>query len=69
MKTKMVIIDYTNWRGERATRRVIPRSIVFASNEWHSEMQWLLIALDVEKADERTFALKDIHSWKVVPQP
>jgi predicted DNA-binding transcriptional regulator YafY len=57
-----VLIDYTNHRGERRERRVMPLGIMFGSNEYHREDQWLLHALDVEKNALRTFALKDIHS-------
>lgn len=58
-----VLIDYTNWRGERGRRRIQPLRIVFENNEWHPESQWLLEAVDVEKGQERSFALAQIHSW------
>jgi hypothetical protein len=58
-----VIIDYTNYRGERSLRTVIPVSIDFSSNQWHTEPQWLLTAVDVDKCELRIFAMKDIHSW------
>lgn len=61
--TKTVTIDYTNWRGERSERIIIPLEIVFESNQWHPEPQWLLRAWDVEKKAERLFALQTIHSW------
>jgi predicted DNA-binding transcriptional regulator YafY len=59
-----VVIDYTNWRGERSLRVVEPKSIFFGKNEWHREPQWLLSALDVQKKEVRTFALASIHSWR-----
>jgi hypothetical protein len=59
-----VIIDYTNWRGERALRRIIPLSIAFENNEYHPETQWLMEAVDVDKGKIRTFAMRDIHSWQ-----
>ncbi len=34
---KEVIIDYTNWRGERSVRRIFPLGISFENNEWHPE--------------------------------
>lgn len=58
-----VTIDYTNWRGARSMRRVRPVSIVYENNEWHPETQWLLYAIDLEKGEERCFALAGIHSW------
>lgn len=61
---KEVIIDYTNWRGERSLRRILPLETFFGLNEFHPGEQWLLKAIDVEKNVERVFAMKDIHSWK-----
>ena len=59
-----VVIDYTNHRGERDRRIVAPITIAYANNQWHTEDQWLLIAMDVEKNKLRYFAMKDIHSWQ-----
>lgn len=60
----VVIIDYTNWRGERAERKVIPGRFVYEATEWHPEEQWILYAFDVERNNERGFALLNIHSIK-----
>jgi predicted DNA-binding transcriptional regulator YafY len=62
-----VLIDYTNYRGERSVRKIVPGQLYFGHNEFHKEDQWLLDALDVEKDALRTFAMKDIHSWAVEP--
>ncbi len=59
----VVAIDYTNYRGERAIRRILPLRMRFAATEWHPERQWLLTAIDVEKDAERDFAMRDVHSW------
>ena len=59
-----VLIDYTNWRGERGERRVLPLSIQWESSEWHPDPQWIVHAVDVEKGRTRGFAMKDIHAWK-----
>lgn len=61
----IIVIDYTNWRGERALRRVWPftGSIRFDSTEWHPEPQWIIDVFDVAKKERRIFAMKDIHSW------
>lgn len=66
MNEREVEIDYTNWRGHRAVRRIKPDlfGIVFGVNEWHKEPQWLLSATLSETGEKRTFAMKDIHSWK-----
>ncbi len=58
---KEIKILYKNYRGEVAHRRIIPKSITFTSNEWHPEKQFLLTALDVEKGEDRHFAMKDIQ--------
>lgn len=64
VKQSRVVIDYTNWRGERSKRTIEPFSIRFGSTEWHKEDQWLLMAW-TDKG-RREFAMKDIHSWKEV---
>ena len=61
---KVVVIDYTNWKGERAKRRIKPLNIVFENNEWHPTSQWMVKAVDMEKLETRFFALANIHSWK-----
>lgn len=61
---KEVVIEYTNYKGVFGKRKIVPQKIYFGSNEWHTEDQWLLDAFDVEKDTNRTFALKDIKSWK-----
>lgn len=60
----IVAIDYTNHRGERGERLILPRRIYFATARWHRCPQWLLDAWDILKEDDRTFAMKDIHSWR-----
>lgn len=59
-----VMIDYTNWRGVRSVRRIIPLGITYENNEWHPDSQWMIEAVDVEKGEHRLFALANIHSWK-----
>lgn len=51
---------YRNWRGEVSQRRVRPLGIRFGSTEWHPEPQWLLRAVDLDKDEEREFAMRDI---------
>lgn len=64
---KDVTIKYTNWRGETAMRRILPKKLIFASTEWHPQEQWLLVAHDLDKDAERTFACKDIQDWDPSP--
>ena len=60
----VVVIDYTNHRGERARRRIRPAAIRFGEAEWHPGPQWLMEAICLEKNAQRTFAMKDIHGWE-----
>lgn len=48
---------YRNWRGETATRSVRPIGVRFGSSQWHRTPQWLLRAFDLNKNEEREFAL------------
>lgn len=61
---KVVEIDYTNWRGERGLRRIVPCRLIFENNEWHTETQWMIEAIDLDRCEPRVFALSNIHSWK-----
>ena len=58
--TRLLTFTYTNWRGETAERRVDPAvRLWFGSSEWHPEEQWFLQAFDMDKREERDFALRD----------
>jgi len=65
-----VTIDYTNWRGERRRRRVRPLRFYFGEVSWHPGPQWLMDAVDLDRAKTdddnrtRTFALSGVHSWR-----
>lgn len=61
---RAVQIVYTNYRNETAPRTIIPERIWFGSTSWHPEPQWLLDALDLEKDEQRSFAVADIKAWK-----
>ncbi len=62
-ETSSVKIVYTNYKGETDMRKIIPKEIVFGSNQWHKEDQWLLLAYDLDKKADRNFAMKDIRAW------
>lgn len=51
---------YTNWRGETAVRRLLPRRIYWGSNQWHREPQYLVDCYDDMVGEIRSFALKDM---------
>lgn len=62
--TRIVEIDYTNWRGHRRVRQIVPVAVTFDSNDYHPEPQWLLLAYDgADKSVVKTFAMSRIHSW------
>jgi len=61
---KIVMINYTNWKGVTSLRKIIPIEIFFGATEWHKEEQWLLKAYDLDKNAERSFSVKDIKSWQ-----
>lgn len=63
-----VEIDYTNWKGERSLRRIRPTCLAWSfGNDWHPDPQFVLVALDLDKNQERTFAMSGIHSWRSLP--
>lgn len=64
MSDKKVQIVYKNWKAVTAERRITPLKMYWGSTNFHQEPQWLLIAMDEDKQEERTFAMKDISSWK-----
>ena len=53
-------MTYTNYRGETAVRRIRPIRIEVSSSEWHPKEQLVLVALDLDKNEERNFAVADI---------
>lgn len=62
-KLQEIKILYKNYKGEISIRTIVPKEIKFLSSEWHPEEQWCLIAHDLDKDAERTFACKDIIAW------
>jgi predicted DNA-binding transcriptional regulator YafY len=61
---KVVEIDYTNWKGERRYRRVVPRDMWFGISRWHHERQWFLRAWCLESNEQREFCMATIHDWR-----
>ncbi len=60
---KHVLIDYTNWRRQRAERVILPTSLWFGTTEQHPKQEWMVKGFDVEKKAERDFTLRTIHYW------
>lgn len=53
--------DYVNWRGERGVRRASgPYSIRYGTSQYHTEPQFLLSAVDLERGQTREYALRDM---------
>ena len=63
----ILLIDFTNYKGERRERKVRPlrRALWFGVTKHHPECQWFLHAWDLEKNEERDFPIKNMHAWKV----
>ncbi|MBY3034857.1 hypothetical protein [Rhizobium laguerreae] len=51
---------YKNWRGESSVRTALPIKIWYGKTDWHPDEQWFIKAIDVEKGEERDFALIDM---------
>lgn len=58
---KELQFQYKNWRGETSVRRVLPMKIWYGKTDWHPDEQWFIKAIDVEKGEERDFALTDMN--------
>lgn len=52
---------YRNWRGKVAERRAEVLGIKWGATSWHPEPGWLLRALDLDKGEERLFAMADMR--------
>jgi hypothetical protein len=62
--------DYVNFRGNSSYRRVQVEGIVFGSNEWHEDRQWLMKGFDLDKRETRYFAMVDMTNVrKYEPEP
>lgn len=55
-----IVFWYKNYAGVEGYRRVRPISIRFGVSDWHKEPQWLMLADDLEKGEQREFAMRDI---------
>ena len=54
---------YKNWKNETKERTVVPIGVWHGKTEFHPEKQWFLKARDLEKGEEREFALLDIQKF------
>lgn len=64
----IVQIDYTNHRGERAWRTIVPIALTYKSDsEWHGA-GYVLQAIDFDRRVMRDFDPTQIHEWRVAPE-
>ena len=54
-----ITIGYTNYRGEYSVRRILPIRLWVGETKYHPDRQLILTALDLDKNEERDFAVKD----------
>lgn len=59
-----VSITYKNWRGDTAKRLITPVKVYWGANQFHHDAQWLLLAYDWDKRENRSFAMSDISEWR-----
>lgn len=57
-------IVYKNHRGETSERLIIPGRFWFGQTLWHPRDQWFLDAYDLDRREDRSFALSDIILWE-----
>jgi hypothetical protein len=64
MRDVPVVIDYTDYRGYRAMRKILPIRLSFGKyHDLKPEYVIVAVDLDLEPEQVRTFALKNVHSW------
>lgn len=67
---RVLYLDYTNHRGERAVRRVIPmdhKPPEFGPTPHHPTPTWTMRVYDLDRRAERSYQLTAIHSISDVP--
>ncbi len=61
---RVLEFDYTNHRGERGRRRIVPLRVWYGSTAWHPEAQWMLRAWCCDRQDVRDFPLNAVMGSK-----
>ena len=62
-ENKNISISYTNWKNNTRERVINTINTWFGETKWHKGKQWFLKAVDVEKGEERDFALCSINAF------
>lgn len=67
-KGMRLTFDYTNHRGETATRHTECNGAgpLWGATDWHPEPQWLLPMFCLDRKAWRVFALKDMSNVRVM---
>jgi hypothetical protein len=60
-KKKTATVDYTDYRGVRAKRHILPIRLCYGWRDDRSD--YCIVGIDLETKEIRTFAIKNIHSW------
>jgi predicted DNA-binding transcriptional regulator YafY len=65
MNTPTLKFVYRNYKGNYSEREVIPKSLKYIKSIYHQELgeSWFMVATDIEKGEERCFAVVDIVKW------
>ena len=58
-----IMVDYTNYKGERSIRRIFPTNMFYGTTEYHPQPQYLLTVHDFDKKDQRIYALSGFHRF------
>ena len=58
--TAIVQFGYTNWKGKTGIRRAKVIGFRYGTSSWHKEPGWLLHGFDLDRGEEREFAVKDM---------
>lgn len=65
-----MLVTYTNHRGEKRERSVVPDCLWYGVSPFHEGPQWFVRVWDNEKSAERDYALKDLEvPYKTVLLP
>lgn len=62
----VIKFKYTNWKGKTSIRNVIVTGLIYGSNDWHKEVQLFVEGYDLDKKENRTYAVKDISDLKLI---
>lgn len=66
--SKYIVFEYTNYKGEKATRTAMPQKLEWGTTPYHKEPQWLLRCICPDKDyAERSFAMKDMLNVRYEP--